>query len=46
MKNKLTELGLNEDGKPLRPYEKKRPNNETTLFRFITSPSEGIKHGV
>ena len=46
VKNKLAELGLNEDGKPLRPYEKERPKNETTLFRFIHSPSEGIKHGV
>lgn len=34
-KAKLLELGLNSDGKPLRPCERKRPNSERTLRDYM-----------
>jgi hypothetical protein len=34
-KAKLLELGLNSDGKPLRPCERKRPNSERTLCDYM-----------
>ena len=34
-KSKLLELGLNSDGKPLRPWEKQRPKSETCLSDII-----------
>ena len=34
-KAKLLELGLNSDGKPLRPCERKRPNSERTLSNYM-----------
>jgi hypothetical protein len=36
-KAKLLELGLNSDGKPLRPCERKRPSNERTLEYYDKS---------
>ena len=43
-KAKLLELGINTEGKPLRPSEKKRPPDETTLNDFTVVPIRELSY--